>query len=102
MPEKEYIKSFYMVPITLNLGYVVNITDTLRFIPQIGAGYLFSQIKADEYEYHIAGNYEYQTEYYYNPLVSVKAEFNFKVYHAYYLAAAPYYMQFFESNRSNC
>ncbi len=99
-PDKNFIKTWYMLPIQVYLGYTFLIAKNLRVQPSIGAGYLFSRIEFDTYEHRLSGDYNYTMNYYYNPLVACRGELSVLLYDRWYLTVVPGFILFFEREKT--
>lgn len=97
-PEIDSIDKFYMFPIQFLLGYSLILSENIYISPIIGAGYIIGWQKYDPVENRTDNSYEYQTENYYNPLVSIKAELNFKASQHMSFIVSPFYLWFFEKD----
>jgi len=96
IPEQDSTRSYYMAPLTILCGRPFVVTGFVRFTPSIGGGYLFSRIEHDNIEHRTYGAREYNTNYYYNPLITVRGEFHIKLSYRWYLAVVQDYSVFFE------
>jgi hypothetical protein len=85
------IRKIFMMPVQAFFSYTFLIGLRIRFIPAIGGGFIFSYLEHDYLEYRPSGDYNYQPEYFINPIVSARAEIDILLKKYWYLVLTPFY-----------
>jgi TolB-like protein len=93
-----WIKYFMQIPVEVYAGYTFRATRTLRFIPSLGAGYIFTLTSYDNIEYRTPPHI-YRFHFYYNPLLALRLEMAVLLSERWYLTVTPSYRIFFEPER---
>lgn len=99
VPKLNSIDWMMYMPVELYISYPFRINRNLFLIPSIGGGYLLSWISYDKVEERTTP-YIYKTEFFYNPLLSLRLEIDILLIDRWYLAIIPAYTVFFESQRT--
>lgn len=99
--EDENIDFLSLTPVQLHVGYSFNLLNRFYLNPMLGGGYVFGRVKRDSVENRTDNNYNYELEYLYNPLLSIKCNLEYNISQNYKLILAPSYAIFFEKNRQN-
>jgi hypothetical protein len=87
------------LPLEVHVSYPVTINKNLIFIPSLGTGFMLSWVSYDTVEERTTP-YQYKTGFFYNPLLSIRAELDIFLGDRWYLTITPSYMVFFESQRT--
>ncbi len=99
-PKLVSIKSIVIIPLEVHLGYQFNLTKNINMIPSIGVGYLFTIMNYDKVGERASGEYQYKVDFFYNPVISARIEFDILLFDRWYLVVAPGYSLFFESKKT--
>jgi hypothetical protein len=98
-PKIVSIKSIVIIPLEVHLGYQFSLTKNINMISSIGVGYLFTIINYDKIDERASGQYQYKMDFFYNPVLSARLEFDILLVDRWYLVVAPGYSLFFESKK---
>lgn len=90
------IDSIMIIPVSLYLGYSLNLSRKFKIIPYIGGGYLINMMNYDDDNADQFGNYDYSREIFYDPSVSVRCDIVYKALPYMHISLSPVYMFFFE------
>ncbi len=93
------ISSFYMTPVEGAAGYPLRLSENMRLLMSAGAGYLFSRVSYDRVEDKTYA-YTYETRYYYNPLLFMRVDYDWRLTDRWCLLLSSSYAQFFESGHT--
>ncbi len=93
-----WIKYFIQIPVEVHAGYTFRITRTLRCIPSLGAGYIFTLASYDTIEYRTPPHL-YRFHFHYNPELVLRLESVVLLSERWYLSFTPSYRIFFEPDR---
>lgn len=91
-PACDEIESYSIVPLTINCAYTFSPARNIKFIPALGAGYIFTLLSADT---DGTGLYNYSKKFHYNPAVTARAEFDIFLADRWYVTVTPQYTLFF-------
>lgn len=95
-PGPKSIKYFNMESIYLCASSRFSLARNIKFCPSVGAGFIFSQISADDRENNAIGTHIYTKHYYYNPCTVIRAELDIFLFDRWNLVFIPQYTAFFE------
>ena len=98
LSKKVSIDLLTIIPLKVFTGYPFRLSENFNIMPCIGFANLFSIMKHDSVEYRADGNYQYKTEFFYNPGFSFKADMNLMLFHRWFINFTPEYTIFFEKN----
>lgn len=91
-PACDEIDSYNVVPLFFNCAYRFSPARNIRFIPALGAGYLFTFLSADT---DGTGIYDYSRKFHYNPSLVARGEFDIFLVDRWYVTVTPQYTLFF-------
>lgn len=95
-PTSKSVKSFYMMPVELFVGYKFDLAKNVKLLPRVGGGYILSWIEHDPVKRSITSPV-YTKDFYYNPAVSIGVELNIFVHDRIMILFTPLYTVFFEN-----
>ena len=93
------IRYLRMAPLGMFAGYRINLSGHVDFYPYAGVGYLVSWASYDTIEERTYEENIYRDRRYYNPFVSLRAEFHLRLGYRLYLICTPFYTLFVEKER---
>ncbi len=97
-PELESINKIRLYPLEFSVGYPVRISRYVGITPSIGGGMMISRTSYDSIETRTWGDYEYRTEYYFDPMTVIRMETDIRLGYRWLLTFSPSYTLFFESS----
>ncbi len=98
-PRSDSIYCLYMAPISIGMGYPIRVLPAVTIMPLVSGGYAVFRMRYDPVVYRPAGDFEYQRESYFDPLLSMRIIADIHVFHRWHLSMAPTYSMFFEHGR---
>jgi len=91
-PACDEIEKYNVVPVFFNCAYRLSPARNIRFIPGLGAGYIFTFLSADT---DGTGMYDYRRKFHYNPALTARGEFDIFLADRWYVTVTPQYNIFF-------
>ena len=91
-PACDGIEAYNVVPLSINCAWKFSPARNIRFIPALGAGYIFTLLSSDT---DGTGLYDYSKKFHYNPAVTARAEFDIFLADRWYVTVTPQYALFF-------
>ncbi len=93
------LRSLRMAPLGAFAGYRCALSGNVDLLPYAGGGYIITRADYDTIETRTYGVPEFRDRFYFNPYISVRAEFNLRLGYRLYLMFTPFYTIFFEPDR---
>lgn len=93
------IRYLRMAPLGVFAGYRYPLSGNVDFYPYAGGGYIATWTSYDTIEERTYEKPMYRDRYFYNPFLSLRAEFHLRLGYRMFLMITPFYTIFFESAR---
>lgn len=97
-PKKKNIETYHIIPLTLLIGYTIDLPKGFSISPILGGGYMIHIMSEDIGKFRIQGLYRYSDYRYYDPHLAIRCDAAWRFNDHYAIFVTPEYLVFFEKS----